>query len=137
MGCDVHLHVEVKIKGTWYHYAAPRVERLYVVFAMMGPCGRAPEVEPISQSKGLPETATPLTRLDYEDYGQEAHGASWLGVEELDLLRKRIKDYFGDQYNCLRHGLEHGIFRTYLQGGSLTRIEDPYEDLRVVFWFDN
>lgn len=28
MGCDIHLHIEVKINGAWEHYATPRVDRL-------------------------------------------------------------------------------------------------------------
>lgn len=33
MGCDIRLHTEVKIDGTWYTYGAPHMERNYALFA--------------------------------------------------------------------------------------------------------
>lgn len=35
MGCDIHLHAEVKIKNAWHHYAHPSVPRSYPLFSIM------------------------------------------------------------------------------------------------------
>ncbi len=35
MGCDIHLHTEVKIANVWHRYGCPSVDRNYRVFAKM------------------------------------------------------------------------------------------------------
>lgn len=35
MGCDIHLHQEVKINGEWHHYRLAEMPRNYEVFEKM------------------------------------------------------------------------------------------------------
>lgn len=62
MGCDIHLHTEVKINGVWHHMGAPSVPRNYRLFAKMA--GVRGIETPIAEPRGLPGDATLLTRRD-------------------------------------------------------------------------
>lgn len=35
MGCDIHLHIEIKMNGLWRHYSMPHIERDYCLFGVM------------------------------------------------------------------------------------------------------
>jgi hypothetical protein len=102
MGCDIHMHIEVKYKGEWHHLGHPSVTRHYAFFAHFGPCGRAEDIEPIAPSRGVPDDMSVVTRIDWERCDGWCHSASWIGKDEI----------------------------TYLD-------DTPYEDVRLVFWFDN
>ncbi len=144
MGCDIHLHIEVKVRGEWHHLSAPYVDRSYRLFGYMAGV-RDDSVEPVSLPKGFPPDATTLTKIDYERWERDAHSVSWLGVEEIGILRDRIqKD--PDVGGNFSWDLEHSILHTYLFGNSLDGWykypEEDYrkmgvEDVRLVFWFDN
>jgi len=75
MGCDIHLHVEFKVAGLWYHYSHPRVERDYRLFGKMAGVRDVYDEDTMVQPRGLPGNATFTTRLD-----SEVHWASgeWL-----------------------------------------------------------
>ena len=143
MGCDIHMHIELKVRGSeeWYHYAAPSVRSNYLFFAILGPCGRRKEIQPIAPARGLPSDASLITRLCYEDEQDDAHGVSWLGADEIDEIRTRYQaavESEGMVYDHLKNDLEHGVFHTYLLGNALTTLEGtPFSDVRLVFWFDN
>lgn len=143
MGCDIHVHIEVREKSTgiWHHLAAPRVSRSYVLFAIMAKCGRCGEVKPIASNRGLPDDITFVTRNDRERWGRDGHSDSWLGCDEIEILRSRLQaeiEHRGWKYDHLQHDLEWGIFHTYLHGNALTSLDDTgYDDVRLVFWFDN
>lgn len=136
MGCDVHLHIEVKERSTgiWHHLANPRIDRGYQFFSHLADCGRGHNT-PVIPNRGIPGDITPVTRHDLDRYGSEAHSLSWFGPEEIEKLRDRLAGQPG--YDEYHDDLEHGIFRTYLLGNSLTSLEGtPYGDIRLVFWFD-
>ena len=79
MGCDIHLHQEVKINGIWYHYRHRSVDRSYKLFTLMAGVRNSGELEPVSPPKGLPEDITFLTRYDWEvNEDQDGHSLSWL-----------------------------------------------------------
>lgn len=145
MGCDIHLHIEVKIDGAWHHYGAPSIARSYRLFEKMAGV-RGEESNAIAYPKGVPDDATFLTKIDYKLWDTDAHSASWLGVDELmqleDWLRTGKSETFGE-YN-----LEYGILHSYLGGNGFTAWKrypqdgspfNPWmiEDVRLVFWFDN
>ena len=136
MGCDIHLNSEVKIKGTWYHYAEYFVVRNYKLFSKMANVRNYDnEVEPISKPKGMPEDPAFLTKYICDDYGVDGHSHSWLSAEEISELETWYRaewpgklgfpwDYvFG---NCW------GGFHKYPKDRP-----NGVEDVRFVFWFDN
>lgn len=136
MGCDIHLHIEIKIAGQWHHYACPKIDRNYELFSIMADVrGNLPA---ISEPKGLPEDASIITKMNYDEYWSgDAHSKSYLNSDELVILSASITDHLGLD-------LEHDILRCYLFGNSFDGFilypksyPKEIEDVRFVFWFDN
>jgi hypothetical protein len=146
MGCDIHLHIEVLLNGTWEHYAAPRVKCWYALFGVMAGV-RDTEQVPISAPKGFPRDASALTRVIREDYGIDGHTDSWLDHEEI----MRLEDWLAEQQRIDKlpfpgYDLEAVILNTTMCGNRFTsywRYNDVsylptgITDIRFVFWFDN
>lgn len=139
MGCDIHLHTEIKVKGQWLHYGAPNVDRNYKLFEKMAGV-RGDEQNAIVAPRGTPSDISDVTKIDLERWDSDGHSHSWLNAEELDVLtdwyRGRCKnlgyypDYIENQFG-------------YLFGNSWAFKKYPkdypkeIEDVRAVFWFDN
>jgi len=137
MGCDIHLHTEIKVKGEWLHYGSPKIDRDYNLFSRLANVRNPKDehwVEPISEPRGLPEDVTKSTKLcsDYED--TDGHSHSWIDADEIEGLYQWYEEkeafYFEVQFG-------------YLFGNSWQikryREDKPewLEDVRFVFWFDN
>lgn len=129
MGCDIHLHVEIKVGGKWLHYNAPDIDRNYRLFTKMaGVRARDNEINPIAQPRGLPPDASETTQWEAKRWELDGHSHSYLTSAELTELRNwGLGDTFG-----------------YLCGSSLdgmmeypTSYPPDLEDVRFVFWFDN
>jgi hypothetical protein len=138
MGCDIHLHIEVKIGDQWHHYGTPSIGRDYNLFEKMAGVRGAVDAA-ISPPKGLPKDCTFLTWLDHKMMKVDAHSASWLGPEEIDALEE-----WREKSPQRSIGLEYDVLHTYLFGNSFTGWKHwPEEntrriqDVRFVFWFDN
>lgn len=91
MGCDIHLHIEVKVKDIWLHYAAPEVDRSYMLFTKMGNVRRDDgrlelDIKELSDCRGLPNDISDLTRVVYEWEKPDAHSMSWLSSSEIKEL---------------------------------------------------
>lgn len=146
MGCDLHLHVEIKIKGNdeWQHYNHPnglyagtRNKRNYGLFAKMANVRndeREP-IEPICLPKGLPEDITLVTKIDHER--DNYHDESWFNLKEIEKLNKwwdedfLTKDVPGSWFEEYFGYLFGNTFCKHtLELNNLT-------DVRFVFWFDN
>ncbi len=139
MGCDIHLHTEVKIGGQWYHYSAPSMGRNYHVFAKMCGVRNDPDwgITPITSGpRGLPEDASFLTRFASDEYGPNGHSRSYLTASEIAELEAYMETLYGPFIESKSWG--------YLFGnswGGFTKYPgdspDGLEDVRFVFWFDN
>ena len=140
MGCDIHLHIEVKYRGKWELYSSPRVKRNYWLFEKMAGV-RGEEENAIVPPKGFPDDASPLVQLSYKQWGETAHTPSWLNQKEIGELQEALIQEYGDD---LDHDLEYDILHCYAFGNSFasyghdedSRVEDV-EEFRFVFWFDN
>lgn len=133
MGCDIHVHIEVKNNDKWEHYSLPHIERHYELFAKMADVRNFNGIKPISEPKGLPDDLSIVTQIDVDRWGEDAHSHSWFGPEELVKLR----DWYGSDMEMTK---EFGyVFGSYLSDFIEYRGEYPKEvqDLRIVFWFDN
>jgi hypothetical protein len=141
MGCDIHLHIEYRVNGKWEHYAAPHVNRWYDLFSVMA--GVRGGYKPIVEPKGFPEDATMFTRWDYEEFGIDAHSASYLQNREILQLNNWLKkqsEIDGEFYN-----LEHTVLHTSMGGNGLCDFleygaeyaPEGTDAVRLVFWFDN
>lgn len=140
MGCDIHMHIEVKLDGAWQHYGAPRVNRNYDLFEKLAGV-RGDAENAIALPKGLPADATLVTLRDYEGWEGDAHSATWLEESEIEQLEEWLKTQPG-RFGSL--DLEHEVLNTYLFGSSFTGHKrypednrQRVEDVRFVFWFDN
>jgi len=136
MGCDIHLHIELKINGKWEHFASPRIDRDYNLFEKMAGV-RGLEQNAIVSPRGLPNDISTVTKIDVDRWGSDGHSHSWFGVDEIEELSGWKK--VGDPLD-----LEYKILRTWLFGNSFSgfkkyRAEYPKEinDIRFVFWFDS
>ena len=140
MGCDIHLHIEVKVAGEWHQYAQPHLSRSYRMFhRMAGVRGPFDGVEPFAPPRGLPGDISLLTKLDAGEWDGDAHSHSWLSADELVLLDDAYGALCPDDYAGLEgwlgtyfYGNGFAGFRKYPEGNPAF-----VEDLRFVFWFDN
>lgn len=143
MGCDIHLHTEVKINGTWHHYSTPAVPRWYLLFARMANVRNYEDVEPIAEPRGLPQDATALTLFDAERWGPDGHSHSYLSAEEIAELVQWVKDkseQFKFEFAPFWESNTFGfVFGNNWSGFSKYPADRPegLEDVRFVFWFDN
>lgn len=144
MGCDIHLHIEIKLNGKWEHYAAPDVWRDYRLFEKMA--GVRGEVEnAIAPPRGMPLDASVVTRFCCDDYGVDGHSHSWLNAQEIAELSNWGEDNLKPCGSHYRTGWDmEWAFGCYLLGNSFAGFvkypnERPVglEDIRFVFWFDN
>lgn len=134
MGCDIHVHGEVKINGVWHHWSHPRISRSYSLFGKMAGV-RDCSQEPIAQPRGIPDDATDTTKFDYAHWGVDAHTPSCLSGAEVDTLVKWYNKNIADSFEHSELGYIFG------NGWDVKNNPGDYpagvEDARLIFWFDN
>ena len=141
MGCDIHVHVEFKIRGKWLHYNRPNVNRNYALFAAMAGVRAFEDSDPpIAEPRGIPKNATETTKFDFKRYGEDAHTPSWLSCKEMAVLEKQAAEFYGEKAGPWDMARDFGWFF----GGSFSGFTEypndrpaGVQDVRVVFWFDN
>ena len=142
MGCDIHLHIEIKVADKWEHYSCPSIDRWYRLFGKMAGV-RTDEEDYISIPKGLPEDMSVVTKMSYKSWEGDAHSMSWLSSKELLELSKWLDNIPTEECRTSFNT----VFKTYLFGNYFIEFleeedEDnmfPQElqDFRFIFWFDN
>jgi len=141
MGCDIHTYTEVKKDGKWVMvspYFTPecigghvyeargafdaRNYRLFGILAGVRSGGPCMTKEP----RGFPADASDSVKFEYEHWGPDAHTPSYVTLAELVAYRWD-RSYVGDlvltHVDDLKEWVTNGKF--------------DYDDVRVVFWFDN
>lgn len=134
MGCDVHIHAEVKIKGKWHHYNQPECNRHYALFEKMA--GVHGDVKnAIAPPRGLPKDTTEMTRFDRDHWGADGHSHSWLGAEEICAL----VDWYKKAFEVSLPDFDRWLFGNTYSGFTRYPADRPegIEDVRFIFWFDN
>jgi len=128
MGCDIHVHAEVKIAGKWEYLTEIGFSRHYVLFyKMAGIRGPYVDIEPIDYPRELPRDISEMTKIWVDYWGRDGHFHSWLNYKEIKEVFKFLQEYYWESYNAWQ----------------LAELLDKYgvvpefEDLRIVFWFDN
>lgn len=136
MGCDIHLHAEVRRGDEWVEIL-PRDraesdcpdwafndfplgwygERHYAVFGALAGVRRS-DVPLIDAPRGLPHDAAASTLADYGDSG-DYHSASWFDLAE-------VLAYDWSEFQT--------IFVTQMRKLEAAAGGAP---CRIVFWFDN
>lgn len=159
MGCDIHSYVEQRVSNGWtrahwgvtdkYGECEPFRDRIYAVFGWLADVRNYSAVPPISKPRGLPGDVSPDVLREYEEWGLDAHSASWLSVDEL--LAFDYIETFEDRR--VTRGNDGGVtaepgdgrlvsYREFLGHSFFEDLERLAEfnkvaPTRVVFWFDN
>lgn len=141
MGCDIHLHQEVKVNGKWLHFNEPRVPRNYLLFAIMAGVRhdtRDTDIKPLPQ-KGLPSDASEITKLRFQDEEADAHSMSWIGHSEIQHVYSEWDRLKNEKDKWAQSDLSYGFFGYFAGNSWLESVTFPewVEDVRFVFWFDN
>jgi hypothetical protein len=134
MGCDIHLHVELKINGKWEHWNAPHVKRWYPLFSKMARVRANPgDDDPIAEPRGLPPDMHPLTAWDLKNAADHSH--SWLNKEEIHelMLWWEAQPYHREHAQFF----EPEVMGGYLAGNSYSNPPPKIEDVRIIFGFDS
>ena len=137
MGCDIHVHIELRYEGRWEHYSIANIDRWYELFGKMaGVRGGPAIVEP----KGIPVDMSVITTLDWERGQGDWHTPSWFDEDEIDKLSAWTRETT-DEFS-FESGVLNGI---YMFGNGLTShkhyndvdyIPKGADAVRMVFWFD-
>jgi len=120
MGCDIHMHLQVKHKDDtgWAYVPCPmegsfewRINRWYGDFGALAAVRNDPKPGTI-MPRGLPE--------DFSRYelSEDDHTPSWMTFDEIMAIRH--------EWGC-------GMSRLI----AVMRMYDEKLDTRIVFWFDN
>ena len=139
MGCDIHLHVELKVDGKWHHYDNVKIGRNYDLFGLMAGV-RSIDFSPIVDPKGFPPDASDMVRYQF-GYDSYFHTPSWLNEDEIELLKERAKEEGIFNYS-FEHETMRGsyLFHNDYTKESLKSLQERYphiEGYRFVFWFDS
>jgi hypothetical protein len=135
MGCDIHAHMEVKIDGVWHHWYAPDIRRSYALFARLAGVRTKDPSDQHYPTRGLPDDASVLTKIDYKRREADWHTPSWICGEEMDTIEEWM----------IREGIVEPWIAPfgYLFGNrySVEKYPGNYppgvESARMVFWFDS
>lgn len=142
MGTTLHAHIEVKKNNTWFHFAAPDVERNYILFAAMNgerinSIPSSYKIKPQASHHGLPADITEVTKICYEQdkKGYHIHGEGTLTAENIKNLQNHLWEVF-PHVPKKELDLEETIFHTYINGNTIAS-HHGWDDVRIVFWYDN
>ena len=148
MGCDIHLYAEKKIDEKWVclnplmwdvydrkpykHRTVEQfnIERSYVLFGFLANV-RTLQEKGFGEAKGFPKDVSKEIKEKYEEWGLDAHSASYLTLKELNekFADTSIKSYFDFFYK--------DIIENILEYHNIDTLHKDENDIRIVFWFDN
>lgn len=144
MGCDIHLHIELKVNGKWEHYSCPSVSRHKVMFAKMVGVDTWGRIIVNTDCRGVPDDISEMTRLclEYDRSCCSQHSEHWLSSSEVDSLSR----WYESEQNPSRkyfEVFEADFLHCYLLDSSFAGFQKGdhgypswLEDYRFVFWFD-
>lgn len=121
MGCDIHASLEYKMSPEDTHYWLIArdidIDRRYGLFSRIA--GVRGFSEPIAEPRGLPKGIAQEIKEEYEEWKEDGHSMSWLTARELTELE--------DEYK------QEPFYKTIVAYAD----KYGYENVRLVFWFDN
>lgn len=133
MGCDIHLHIEVKLEGQWFHLGNPSPCRNYWCFTKLAGVRNVKGVIPIVLPRGLPEDISTVTRVLAKRWEDDGHSWSWIDADEI----AEFCDWYRSMDIPRPNECVEGWLGMYLDNNGFGYIPAWLEDLRFVFWFDN
>ena len=140
MGCDIHLHIELKDKeGNWHHYGEPSINRNYSLFGFLAGV-RDNNIKPIKPyDDKFPKNASLITRVHYGEWKLDSHSLRVFGSNDIAQIYKRWDKFKKHADIDFFYDFEHNVLRSYCFGNSFCKDSLPEEfvDIRFIFWFDN
>ena len=143
MGCDIHMHVEVKIDNQWHYYGELHIRRHYALFDRLSHV-RGYNYEGIAKNRGIPTDASAVTRVHFNSWGQDAHSEGYLTSEEIKdfipIWNSQTRRYDHPQNlpffyaEDLRYFFGNGYDNWYSEKEN---IPEEIQDFRFIFWYDN
>ena len=166
MGCDIHMHVEVKSpNGSWSHVFSPWCPRNYTLFGYLA--GVRHHAKFPMEPQGFPKDADYVTIEAYteeivsdEEY-QNACESCFTGISQSKFEEYLAKGYVqrfdekrivGQDWHTVSH-LNYGAFVMQLERAEredssvmleyraianyMNTFESVDKETRIVFWFDN
>ena len=163
MGCDIHMYVEIKRDKKWenadyFVVSDPLAEkpklslveiyghRNYALFAVLADVRNA-GYDYIDAPRDIPDDATEFVKSEYDEWGWDAHSASYFTLRELIDYHEEHKPRYHDWDDYillplierLKNRADDLYFIFNFQWGGRGREEalEKAKDIRIVFWFDN
>lgn len=139
MGCDIHAFIEVKVKDKWITYSKPQIKRWYKLFTKIAGVRRAEgdnefSIIPFCE---LPEDLSEAVKIEYEWGEEDYHNAGFLNKKQIKEMCEWAEK------NSDNRDFEHEQLG-YINGNSVYGVGDPeggypkdFQDVRMIFWFDN
>lgn len=138
MGCDIHIHVEIKLKGEpeWQHYSVLHIPRYYKLFGYIAGV-RDKSVVPIAPAKGIPNDITTITQIDL--HTDKYHHGTWLNTDEIEKLEKLFPPRSTELFSSNEFFIDNIAFCWgYLFGNGYNKGAHPLiDDVRMIIWFCN
>lgn len=99
-------------------------DRNYTLFSLLANVRNYDgEIEPISEPRGIPEDVSDFVNSRWESWHGDGHSDSYFTLKELLDFNW---EYYKDSCSYFISRLE-----------ILKKISDDYDNVRLVFWFDN
>ena len=138
MGCEIYLHIEVKIANKWHHYGSPDINRNYRLFTLLCGFRNVCGIKPIKIPNGLPKDMSIITEISL-NLDQGYHSFCTFSYKDIKKLDKRIneiryKDDEDDESVDLEDILNSHLFRNTFVDADLIK---EIQDVRFIFWFDS
>lgn len=157
MGCDIHIHLERKVKYKWVHLhelEEPLKWRSYDYFGVLAGVRNYAANPPICEPRGLPPDVSEGVQQEADNWDCDGHTHSWFLVSELlafdwnkPVEDRRVTRQISPNYTDGGCTCEPGEGRmtTYREMFGVSRLAalqelseaNPGQKLRLVFWFDS
>lgn len=136
----MYTHIEYKTAdGRWVHYAAPRVNPDYRLFALIADVHNDENgIDPIVPPRGLPADMSEVTQISYNENKEHCYtiyGKTWLSADEFMELQIRWNDLNPD-LSWIDTDFEYAVFNTFGPCHSSIAHHRGFTDARIIFWFD-
>jgi hypothetical protein len=126
MGCDIHAWIEYIEHDAVQCFGSVGFWRNYALFGVLAGVRKhdLPHIEP----RGLPPEISFEVRHSYNDWGADAHSASWLTLDEVRTAQGRFMEELAKW---------PGSNGTYPMLDGVIAVMEVLPGSRLVFWFDN
>lgn len=146
MGCDIHMHIEIKQGGKWHLWSQCSMNHHYELFSLLAGVRQEDDSpRPIAKPRGIPADVSEVVKRHSDYWGETGHSHSYLSAKEwvkvvkyaekqgwASSTRRNPFDWETDEIGYVYGNAVSG-FAQYPEEWKHTGIED----IRLVFWFDN